>query len=346
MTDNFFVCFLKPPGSESDWQVRMHGAFTIASSTLRFEEKDQSYHHEMWVHISHVKAHVVDHGSQRRPNLKERNATIRCVTVHPCDFCFQKHHVERLQHLFVKFIFSDRMSRHFLWPVVFTSFRCISCHFCMSHCTCSIVKNILRSFMSLRKRGHKGSFLDFCDQFMLTATRRLSLQAKPGEISWWPNCSGKAAPRLSVRHCDPFFAWGSVARVFCDKSSQNNEFLAANRQWCEISQKRMCRQCCRFWVQTVSFQIKPHARYGPAFHSTQILCLHDDDVLQVLRNAKTAHFAICFARCFSVVSCFRPRFSNLFRHLVQSMLIFVQWKILVGHGCLGHVVHFHFPGLR
>ena len=43
------VCgFLKPPGSEDDWQIRNHGAFTIPYSTLGLKEKDQSCHHEFW----------------------------------------------------------------------------------------------------------------------------------------------------------------------------------------------------------------------------------------------------------------------------------------------------------
>ena len=36
-----------PPGSETDWQVRVHGAFTIPYGTLGLKEKDRSYHHEV-----------------------------------------------------------------------------------------------------------------------------------------------------------------------------------------------------------------------------------------------------------------------------------------------------------
>ena len=51
------VCgFLKPPESETEWQVRMHGAYTIPYSTLGLREKDQSCHHEIWMHLSHVNA--------------------------------------------------------------------------------------------------------------------------------------------------------------------------------------------------------------------------------------------------------------------------------------------------
>ena len=46
------VCgFFKPPGSENEWQVRVHGAFTIPHSTLGLKEKDQSCHHEVWIHL-------------------------------------------------------------------------------------------------------------------------------------------------------------------------------------------------------------------------------------------------------------------------------------------------------
>ena len=41
------VCgFLKPPGSERDWQVRMHGAFTVPFDMLGIRHT-----HEVWVHL-------------------------------------------------------------------------------------------------------------------------------------------------------------------------------------------------------------------------------------------------------------------------------------------------------
>ena len=44
------VCgFLKPLGSENEWQVRMHGTFSIPYSTLGLKEKDHSCHHEVWI---------------------------------------------------------------------------------------------------------------------------------------------------------------------------------------------------------------------------------------------------------------------------------------------------------
>ena len=71
------VCgFLKPPGSEGEWPVRMHGAFTISYSTLGLKEKDQSCHHEVWVHLFHVNARLVDRATRddrsRKLNLKRR----------------------------------------------------------------------------------------------------------------------------------------------------------------------------------------------------------------------------------------------------------------------------------
>ena len=72
------VCgFLKPPGSEDDWQIRNHGAFTIPNSTLGLKEKDQSCHHEVWIHLLHANARLVDRVSrddkQRRPISGKRN---------------------------------------------------------------------------------------------------------------------------------------------------------------------------------------------------------------------------------------------------------------------------------
>ena len=50
--------FLNSLDSETDWQVRMHGAFTIPHGTLGLKEKDQSCHHEVWIHLSHINARV------------------------------------------------------------------------------------------------------------------------------------------------------------------------------------------------------------------------------------------------------------------------------------------------
>ena len=49
------VCgFLKPPGSDRYWEVRMHGAFSIPRRTLGLRPTDQSCHHETWLHLDFV----------------------------------------------------------------------------------------------------------------------------------------------------------------------------------------------------------------------------------------------------------------------------------------------------
>ena len=69
------VCgFIKPPGSEKEWQIRMHGAFTIPYD----KRTDQSCHHEVWIHLLHVNARLVDRVSRddksRRPNSRKRKS--------------------------------------------------------------------------------------------------------------------------------------------------------------------------------------------------------------------------------------------------------------------------------
>ena len=49
------VCgFLKPPGSQRFWKVRMHGAFSISHKVLGLRPNDQSCHHETWLHLDFV----------------------------------------------------------------------------------------------------------------------------------------------------------------------------------------------------------------------------------------------------------------------------------------------------
>ena len=36
------------------WKVRLHGAFTIHRDTLGVRPKDQSCHHEVWLHLDLV----------------------------------------------------------------------------------------------------------------------------------------------------------------------------------------------------------------------------------------------------------------------------------------------------
>ena len=46
------VCwFSKTPGFEKEWQIRMHGAFTIPFDMLGIKRTDQSCHHEVWTHL-------------------------------------------------------------------------------------------------------------------------------------------------------------------------------------------------------------------------------------------------------------------------------------------------------
>ena len=49
------VCgFLKPPGSQRFWKVRMHGAFSIPRKVPGLRPNDQSSHHETWLHLDFV----------------------------------------------------------------------------------------------------------------------------------------------------------------------------------------------------------------------------------------------------------------------------------------------------
>ena len=71
------VCgFLKPPGSENAWQIRMHEAFKTPFNMLGIRHTDQSCHHEVWDHFLHVNARLVDRISpddkSRRPNSRKR----------------------------------------------------------------------------------------------------------------------------------------------------------------------------------------------------------------------------------------------------------------------------------
>ena len=42
----------KTPGSENEWQFRMHGAFTFLLGMLGLDETDQSSHQETWIHLN------------------------------------------------------------------------------------------------------------------------------------------------------------------------------------------------------------------------------------------------------------------------------------------------------
>ena len=80
------VCgFLKPPGSDRFWKVRMHGAFSIPRRTLGLRPTDQSCHDANWIdgcwlgfntgtgeHIASNNAAVVAYRSIRKRNQEER----------------------------------------------------------------------------------------------------------------------------------------------------------------------------------------------------------------------------------------------------------------------------------
>ena len=59
------VCsFILPPGSETEWHIRMHGAFEIPHETLGIIRTDQSSHHEVRIHLLRVNARLVDRASR------------------------------------------------------------------------------------------------------------------------------------------------------------------------------------------------------------------------------------------------------------------------------------------
>ena len=72
------VCgFLKPPDSYERWKVRLHGALSILHDTLGLRPKDQSCHHEVWLHLAFVDHHGDCEPRERHEQrlfLKERSA--------------------------------------------------------------------------------------------------------------------------------------------------------------------------------------------------------------------------------------------------------------------------------
>ena len=65
---------LKPPCSESEWQVRMRGAFIIPYGTVDRRKQDQSCHHEVWMHLSHANSRARRYRQAERLQLKERTS--------------------------------------------------------------------------------------------------------------------------------------------------------------------------------------------------------------------------------------------------------------------------------
>ena len=73
------VCdFIVPPKSHDSWKVRSHGAFTIHREILGLSQRDQSCHHEVWLHLDFVGDRYA-HGSRknhdRRVHLKQKSCS-------------------------------------------------------------------------------------------------------------------------------------------------------------------------------------------------------------------------------------------------------------------------------
>ena len=71
------VCgFIVPPNSHDLWKVRLHEAFTITREILGLSQRDQSCHHEVWLHLDFVGDRYA-HGSRKnhdhRIHLKEKS---------------------------------------------------------------------------------------------------------------------------------------------------------------------------------------------------------------------------------------------------------------------------------
>ena len=71
------VCgFVSHPDSCDKWKVRLHGAFTMPRETLGLRPKEQSCHHEVWLHLDLVgnqSAHEPRGNHEQRVLLKERS---------------------------------------------------------------------------------------------------------------------------------------------------------------------------------------------------------------------------------------------------------------------------------
>ena len=70
------VCgFIKPTESHDECQVCLYGAFSIPDNALGLREKDQSCHHEVWMHLAHAKPwgnRAAQYKPARQVHLKER----------------------------------------------------------------------------------------------------------------------------------------------------------------------------------------------------------------------------------------------------------------------------------
>ena len=68
------VCgFIKPPGSETEWQIRMHRAFRSIARILATKPTDQSCHHDVWIHLLRVNAWQVMRERQSSTNTERQD---------------------------------------------------------------------------------------------------------------------------------------------------------------------------------------------------------------------------------------------------------------------------------
>ena len=66
------VCgFVKPPKSQSGWLIRKYGASEIIGRYLGLSSEDLTCHHEVWIHLSHVSAPLVERS--REPRHRKRD---------------------------------------------------------------------------------------------------------------------------------------------------------------------------------------------------------------------------------------------------------------------------------
>ena len=82
------VCgFIKPPRTETEWHIRVHGAFEINREVLGIKHTDQSCHHEIWIHLLQDNARLVARdlpcNALRDGQDRQRLARIRNNPHHP-----------------------------------------------------------------------------------------------------------------------------------------------------------------------------------------------------------------------------------------------------------------------
>ena len=65
--------FIEPPNTDNEWQIRGHGAFEINRDILGIRPTDQSCRHEVWIHLSHANARLVDQYRTRNDVRSEQD---------------------------------------------------------------------------------------------------------------------------------------------------------------------------------------------------------------------------------------------------------------------------------